>query len=163
MTDQHDVISVMLAEARQEVGVADHKASLVLTGLSVGVAALLAGMLAGDWDPQSRLSGFAEVLWWAGAVFAISAIACAGSAVWPRFQRSHPNGEVHYWGHVSSFDSIEAWMRRQSELESDPEKRNRDQLWVLSSIVTRKYQLIQWSIGLSGAGAVMFIASALIS
>lgn len=151
----------MLAETRAEVGVADHKASLVLAGVGIGFGALLGGLLAGDWSPE-RLDGAARVAWWLGAGAVIGAVGSAGSAVWPRFKTSDANEGIFYWGHCVKYKSFDAWTARLDEQDSSKRDRSRYQLWSLSHIVYKKYVSVQWSLGLAGVASLLFIFAAVL-
>ena len=91
----------MLLEAREDVSNADQKASTVLAGLGVGVGAVVGGVLAGDWRPTSMQSP-AMVLWWAGTIAVLAAMACAAFAVWPRYNTRDTAEGVYSWAHVAS-------------------------------------------------------------
>ncbi|WP_413230926.1 Pycsar system effector family protein [Occultella kanbiaonis] len=149
----------MLAEARAEVGTADAKASILLAALGVGFGALIAGLLAGDWEPAD-LEGLAEALWWIGAGFATASIVCAALAVWPRYVRSDASNGVHYWGHAATYKRLEdlACVLDSSSHE-DGRQRTRHQLWALSKIVSRKYTFVRSAIVTAGvASAALFIS-----
>jgi Family of unknown function (DUF5706) len=81
--EERRVEAAMLAEARADIGYADHKASMVLAALGIGFSALLGGLFASDWLPTD-LVGWAEVLWWIGGLLAVASVIFAGLAVWPR-------------------------------------------------------------------------------
>lgn len=149
----------MLVEARAEVSTADSKASVLLASLGIGFGALIAGLLAGDWEPAD-LDGPAEVLWWAGAAFAGASIVCAALAVWPRYVRADTSGGVHYWGHAATFDRLEDLGRAlDANSSGSGRERTRHQLWRLSKIVSRKYMFVRVAILAAGSAAVaMFIA-----
>lgn len=146
----------MLAEARNEVGAADHKASMVLAVLGIGFGALLAGLIAREWSPHD-LNMLGSIFWWAGASLAGLSVICAAGAVWPRFTLPHKTTEVFYWGHVATFNS-------QRELETALDKhpprlddRTRHQLFELSRIVARKYQCVRAAMVLSAIAAPLFL------
>ena len=76
----------ILAEARNEVGAADHKASMVLAVLGIGFGALLAGLIARDWSP-TELDVPGRTVWYVGALLADTAAAaemamCAAEHSW---------------------------------------------------------------------------------
>jgi hypothetical protein len=156
-----EVELAMLAEARNEVGAADHKASMVLAVLGIGFGALLGGLIARDWSP-STLNPWGAVLWWAAAALTAASVFSAASAVWPRFTLPARTSEVFYWGHVATFaaqhDLDKALDRHPPRLED----RTRHQLFALSTIVARKYQLVRRSMALAAVAAPLFVAAGLV-
>lgn len=149
----------MLAEARAEVALADHKASMVLAALGIGFAAVLGGFLAGDWDP-SELSGSAAVLWWVGAVLALASVIAVAAAVWPRFKTSDVDAGIAYWGHIATYKSLSALAGALDEQKGDGGSRTRQQLWRVSRIVRTKYNLVRLSFVLAGVAVALFLGAA---
>lgn len=155
-----EVELAVLAEARNEVGAADHKASMVLAVLGIGFGALLAGLLARDWSP-AELDGVGQTLWWLGALLATGSVGAAASAVWPRFTVPPRTDDVYYWGHVAAFDS-----RRELDetLDAHPptlSARTRHQLFELSHIVARKYHWVRMAMRLAGCSVPLFLLASL--
>lgn len=156
-----DVEMVMLAEARSEVATADHKASMVLVALGVGFGAVLGGLLAGDWEP-SDLDGAGEFLWWIGAVIALTSVVCAAAAVWPRYSKDDVSGGIFYWGHVATFSSLTG-LTAALDHESPPTMdRTRHQLFALSKIVNKKYNLVRTAMCLAAGACLFFLLSSLV-
>lgn len=151
---QATFVGTLLTEAREETVKADAKAGLVLASLSVGLGALLAGMIAGDWSP-SDLSYGGLWFWWPGAASLAAALACAGLAVWPRFKvpKDCP-AEITYWGEAAKCGSLKELTTALSN-RPDAAGRATNQFWILSRIVVAKYRLLQWSLALTAAGAVL--------
>lgn len=150
----------ILAEARNEVGAADHKASMVLAVLGIGFGALLAGLLARDWSP-AELEPFGRVVWTVGALLAGGSVAAAACAVWPRFTVPPPSAHVYYWGHVAAFASRDDL---DETLDAHPPTlpaRTRHQLYELSRIVARKYHWVRVAMRLAGASVPFFLLAAL--
>lgn len=159
--DPLEVELSILAEARNEVGAADHKASMVLAVLGIGFGALLAGLIAREWSP-AELSGAGRVVWALGALLAAGSVAAAASAVWPRFTVPAPPVEIYYWGHVAAFDSRAAL---DATLETHPPGlpgRTRHQLFELSRIVARKYHWVRVAMRMAGASAPFFLLAGLV-
>lgn len=150
----------MLDEARTEVAHADQKASMVMTVLGIGFAAVLGGLLAGDWKPSSYAAP-GEGLWWLGAVAALAAVICSACAVWPRYSAADVAGGIFYWGHVATFKTqkaLSAALDAQPARESD---RTRHQLHKLSRIVQRKYNLVRAAMACAGGSGCLFLLAAL--
>jgi Family of unknown function (DUF5706) len=151
----------ILAEARNEVGAADHKASMVLAVLGIGFGALLAGLIARDWSP-AELDVAGRTVWYVGALLAAGSVGAAALAVWPRFTVPPPSPQVYYWGHVAAFDSREAL---DASLDAQPPTvpaRTRHQLYELSRIVARKYHWVRVAMRLAGASVPFFVLAALV-
>lgn len=154
-----NVLEVMLAEARAEVAVADHKASMVLTALGVGYGALLGGLLAGDWRPRV-LTGWSEVVWWIGAAGAVAAVVAASLAVWPRWDASDAERGISYWGHVATFSAFAEFSDAIGNGPVNPDERVKHQLWHLSRIVQRKYSLVRIAFQGAWLSGALFLVSA---
>ncbi|AWB92867.1 hypothetical protein C3E78_12000 [Aeromicrobium chenweiae] len=151
----------ILAEARNEVGAADHKASMVLAVLGIGFGALLAGLLARDWNPRD-LDALGAFFWWVAAALASSSVAAAAMAVWPRFTVPSRTKDIFYWGHAAAFDSqrsLDAVLDRHPPTLED---RTRHQLFELSRIVAKKYRYVRLAMSLAGLSAPVFLLASLI-
>jgi hypothetical protein len=151
----------ILAEARNEVGAADHKASMVLAVLGIGFGALLGGLLARDWSPAD-LDPVGRTTWWVGAVLAGGSVAAAALAVWPRFTVPPPSSHVYYWGHVAAFTSREALDRTLDAHPPTLPARTRHQLYELSRIVARKYHWVRVAMRLAAMSVPFFLLAAVV-
>lgn len=156
-----DVELAMLTEARNEVGAADHKASMVLAVLGIGFGAVLAGLIARDWSP-AELNPAGTVLWWTGALAAVSSVVAASSAVWPRFTLPPRSEVVFYWGHVATFRTLPELEDALDEHPPRLEDRTRHQLFELSRIVARKYSCVRIAMQLSAVAAPLFLLAGLL-
>lgn len=149
----------MLEEARAEVALADHKASMVMTVLGVAFAAILGGLLAGDWKP-SNYHAPGEGFWWMGAAVAVGAVASAASAVWPRYTVLDVSKGIFYWGHVATFKTLHDLCDALDDQPNRESDRTRHQLHKLSKIVQRKYNLVRAAMVLASvSGMLFFVAS----
>lgn len=150
----------LLLESREEVGRADSKAAIILASAGVGAAALLGGLIAGSWSPI-QLSNAIEWVWWLG-------LACLGVALVQLSRcllpttKNQQSGKVDYFGDVLRFSSPEALRDALSDDEGGHESRAIRQLFVISSIVERKYQRLRSALILLGAASSLFTASVLI-
>lgn len=151
-----DVELSILAEARNEVGAADHKASMVLAVLGIGFGALLAGLIAQDWSP-SDLNVFGRVAWGAGALLALGSVVSAGCAVWPRFTVPSKPSEIFYWGQVAAFVSQDELNVALDKNSPTLEGRTRHQLFELSRIVATKYKLVRLAMKLAAMSFPFFL------
>lgn len=156
-----DVELAMLTEARNEVGAADHKASMVLAVLGIGFGALLAGLIARDWSPNELNTG-GQVLWWSGAMSATASVIAAANAVWPRFKIVKSPPTVFYWGHVAAFEDQRDLERALDKRPPELEDRTRHQLFELSTIVAKKYRRVRAAMILSIPAAVLFLGASFV-
>lgn len=152
--------ALMLAETRAEVAVADHKASMVFAASGIGLSAVLGGVLAGSWQPSS-LTGVWELVWWVGAVLAVTAVASSALAVWPRYRTSDPAVGFYYWGDVARCGSCDAFVDAFREESASQTDRTLRQLWTLSRIVDRKYFYVRAAFVLLAASAPLFLLAGL--
>lgn len=150
----------ILAEARNEVGAADHKASMVLAVLGIGFGAVLGGLIARDWSPGD-LNGFGRSTWTVGALLAGGSVFSAGSAVWPRFTVPAKTREVHYWGHVAALESSHELTEILDEQPPSLTDRTRHQMFELSHIVARKYAWVRTAMRLAAASVPFFLVAGL--
>jgi hypothetical protein len=151
----------ILAEARNEVGAADHKASMVLAVLGIGFGALLAGLLARDWSPAD-LEPLGRACWVVAVLLAGGSVAAAAAAVWPRFTVPPASEHVYYWGHVAAYESR---AELEATLAAHPPTlpaRTRHQLFELSHIVARKYHWVRVAMRLSAASVPFFLLSSMV-
>jgi hypothetical protein len=153
---ERHVEEAMLAEARADISYADHKASMVLAALGIGFSALLGGLLANNWRPTDLVS-WGEAAWWIGGVCALASVIFAGLAVWPRVGSKTPGDDVYYWGDVCRFASVDALTTHLDQSPIDVLARTRNQLWVISGIVARKYLMIRRSMALGLAAVALFL------
>lgn len=158
-----DVELAILAEARHEVGTADHKCQMVLAVLGIGFGAVLGGLIASDWDPRD-LSGASQVVWFLGALLASGSVVAAAAAVWPRYSipRNAPT-EVFYWGHVAALatpQQLDAALDARPPALAD---RTRHQIFELSHIVGRKYAAVRLAMVLAAASAPCFLIAGLLN
>lgn len=65
----------LLAETREEIVRADTKAEILFAACGVVVAAVLAGMITGDWSPED-LDRVATVVFWMGSGRASASFMC---------------------------------------------------------------------------------------
>lgn len=158
--EQIELEQAMLDEARSEVAAADRKATLVLTSLSVGVSALLAGVIGGDWKPSDLAEGY-QLIWWAGAVLAAGSIVAAAGAVWPRWSPPRKDSVVQYWGDAVYFARVEDLRAALDGSSEDARARVLGQLLALSRIVVTKYRLVRLSFRLAAVAVLLLTIAAL--
>lgn len=135
---------------------ADQKASIILAATGVIFSAFMGVLIAKNWGP-STLHGYRPVIWWFGAGLAICSVVSAASAVWPRYSKSDLGNGITYWGHVASFDNLLAFSKALDATPLDNSYRVRHQLWHMSRVVNRKYNLIRFSLTFAGFSAVCFM------
>lgn len=100
-SDHIKLASQILREAREELGRADGKAGLLLAAAGVGIGAVLAGLLAQDWDP-AKLHDSVEWLWWIGTIAGLCGPVALSCAVWPRttYRKNRNPKKVAFFGDV---------------------------------------------------------------
>src|SRR4051794_18331127 len=101
MPDVEAHAKTLLAETRDELARADDEATTLLGVNGILIAAVLAGVIAGNFTP-GELTSWREPLFWigAGGVLLAEALLCA--AVFPKV--SHPRHSPmppRYFGHVA--------------------------------------------------------------
>lgn len=140
--------SELLERTSSQAERADTKASILLAGILAvagGVSAVLSGA---KWNPAAQPT-LIQVAWWVAVVAAVVALACLGSAVYPRMQHRKITGErpvVGYFGDVVMLPSVEVLSTRLQASPDDAIDIAIDQLWQLSHIGSTKYWLIRWAI-----------------
>jgi hypothetical protein len=104
----------------------------------------------------------AEFLWWVGGACAVASVLFAGLAVWPRVGDPHDT-HVFYWGDVRPrFESDTALGEFLNANPIDAVARTRNQFWVISGIVRRKYRMIRRAMVLGTAAIGFLIVSGLV-
>jgi len=136
--------AALLAEAREEIGRADSKASILLAASGVAAGALLAGIVGGSWSP-SGLGPAIQAVWWSGVVAAAAGVWNLAAAIYPRTRRvgTARTGHIEYFGDILAFgdpDALMAALRRECAAGIEPVA---DQLRQISLIVDRKYRHIR--------------------
>ena len=148
MTDPAGFVEGILDETRDEINRADTKASILLGGTGVAVAALVGAMYAA----KIKTDDLDAIIWAFGlmsaAAFAAS-IALLGAAVMPRIGKATP-GRARYFMDHAQYDDINE-LQKAIEFElTDVELRHLHQVRDLARIVKTKYQLAilgEWSAG----------------
>ena len=153
---QRDIQRDMLSAALAEVAIADTKASILLAALGIGFGSVFGGFLEGDWDP-TQLGRAASVVWWIGAVLALSSVAATAYSLWPRYRMNRRPAEIYYWGHVAAFRSFSDFLSTLEASTVTVDQRVKHELWYVSRVVHRKYTLIRVALLLAGAASVIFV------
>jgi Family of unknown function (DUF5706) len=155
--------AAVLAAAREELGLADHKAEVLVAGTGVAVGALVAGLLAGNWSPFELANGV-EWLWWVGVVCSAGAIACLGSSLYPRTRRrGDSSGIVAYYADVLAYPATNDLVAALHRSASSGTGSMADQLRQVSRIVACKYRLIQVALWLLTAAVLCCTTAVLIN
>lgn len=154
--------SNILREAREELGRADGKASLLLAATGIIIGALLAAFLAGTWHP-SKLKDCVEWLWWVGtAVGSLGTLALA-AAVFPRtkYRSNRRPGIVAYFGDVVGLSVEELRLGLEGTARNEGSA-TLDQLKAVSVVVDKKYRWIQMGMVLLGVAALCCVLAVLV-
>lgn len=148
----------LLTETREELSRADGKAATLMSASGVVVSVLLAGAIAGNWNPTEL--GKWQVLWWPGAAAGIAGVVAFATAVWPRVSHPGSKEELSYFGHVAEYKSVEDLEAALRAKVSAPVKdRTADQVLTVSRIVHAKYRCVRLGMGLLGAGLGLCVAA----
>lgn len=160
MSAHHGHLRSLLDETREEINRADGKANLLLTAAGLGVAALVAGLVAGDIDPMGA-AGAVQVTGSAAGVLLAAGLTAVGAAVFPRLG-DPMQGRAHYFMEAAQFDDAESLHEAIVNDHSAAGARESQQLLVLSKAVRYKYRLIRLAQVLLGAGMLSAAAAALL-
>jgi hypothetical protein len=134
----------LFEDARSELGRADSKGSILLTGGGIVLSALTGAIIGGDWTP-SKLDSFAgRAAFFLGFVAVIGGIICIGMAVIPQVRKPPESEYAFYFGQLAHIDRAEAG-RRIANTVNVLTERAVDQAWWMSKIALRKYRLIRRS------------------
>lgn len=150
--------AVLLAEARNEIPHADQKASILLAGLGIGTGVLLGSLLRSEASPGD-IGSLQFAFWCGGVLSGAASVAAAIAAVWPRSSRRPPRGIVTYWAHAAAFGSIDELRHHLDSHEAEEADRSIAQLWHVSRVLARKYQLIRVALSSTGVSLALFLAS----
>lgn len=152
--------SELLAETREEIVRADTKAAILFTAFGIAVAAVLAGLIAGDWSPNDLDRGATAVFWVGGGSAVVSFLAL-GYALWPRMKHKQADGPAGYFLKIREYDDLDA-LRTALKRSAESDDRPVEQLKVVSDIAWNKFvgiriAMLLYGFGLAAcAGAVIF-------
>ena len=147
--------STLLVEAREELGRADSKVSILLAAAGVA-ASVLAGASVAKGASFTHLPLWAEILGAVGFGSYVLGTSALGLALLPRTKHHSAPAEPYFFGHVATYrtpDTLAPALKRAAECA---ERRTIDQLWHVSRIVVRKYQLLRAGMILLSVGLLLF-------
>jgi hypothetical protein len=156
--DEHRLAQLLLAETREELTRADGKASLLLAALGIGISAILAAILAGNWSPFKLDEPYGG-LWWAGSVFTGASFFCLCAAVYPRVKHRSASRGVTYFGDVAALKTTGELRAALKRSETDPAERSVTQLHVVAWLVARKYRFIRCGLVTLGTAIVLVLTA----
>lgn len=157
-----DVSAALLKDTREELNRADGKAATLMSASGVVVSVLLAGAIAGQWDP-TELGGW-QWLWWPGAVAGVAGVVAFAVAVWPRVSHTGPKEELAYFGHVAQYKNVQDLEKALASKNSAPTSdRTSDQLLTVSKIVSAKYWWVRLGMLLLGAALLLCTSAVIMS
>jgi hypothetical protein len=157
---EHGLAKLLLAESREELTRADGKASILLAALGLGISAILAAILAGDWSPFKLKEPY-QGLWWGGSTSAGLSLLCLVLAVYPRVTHQSASKGVTYFGDVAALETVDELRAALKRSETDAAGRSVTQLHVIARLVARKYRFIRWGLIALGAAIVLTVAAVL--
>jgi hypothetical protein len=158
--DEHELAKTLLAESREELTRADGKAALLLAALGIGLSAILAAILAGDWSPFDLKEPY-QGLWWAGSSFAGVSLFSLCAAVYPKVRHDNPAGGVSYFGDIAPLKTVSALRAALKRSETDLAERTVSQLHVIARLVDRKYRFLRIGLVALGLGIAFTLAAVL--
>lgn len=154
-----DYARLLLDETREDLGRADSKVSVLLSTAGI-IASIVAGAIAaGRWRPTG-LALWAQVVWWVGVAVASLGVVALSSALFPRIGHPEDKSALRYFGHVAQFESLEEFLGALNKISDQAVVRIASQLWLISKILVRKYDLIRFALIAFGIAAVMLISAA---
>lgn len=157
-----ELARTILREAREELGRADGKASILLAAIGVVIGAIFAAILGGSWHP-SHLDNNMQWLWWGGATTGLAGATAFGSAVFPRttYRSKRRPGIVAYFGDVVGL-SPEQLKHGLVRTANHPDDATLDQVRAISSVVDKKYRAIQTGIILTATTGALWVVAVLV-
>jgi MFS family permease len=153
---EHKLAQTLLVESREELTRADGKASILLAALGIGISAILAAILAGDWSPF-KLDQPYQRIWWVGSGFAAVAFFCLCAAVYPKVKAKG----VTYFGDVAALKTVDELRAALKRSETDPAERSATQLHVIARLVDRKYRYIRFGLIALGIAIALMLGAVL--
>jgi MFS family permease len=157
---EHKLAQTLLVESREELTRADGKASILLAALGIGISAILAAILAGDWSPF-KLDQPYQRIWWVGSGFAAVAFFCLCAAVYPKVKRKTKAKGVTYFGDVAAPKTVDELRAALKRSETDPAERSATQLHVIARLVDRKYRYIRFGLIALGIAIALMLGAVL--
>lgn len=157
---EHELAKTLLAESREELTRADGKASLLLAALGLGISAILAAILAGDWKPFELEQPY-QGAWWMGSGFAGASFFCLCAAVYPKVKHRRAAKGVTYFGDVAALKTADALREALKRSETDPAERSVTQLHVVARLVGRKYRYIRLGLISLGVAIALMLGAVL--
>ena len=151
---------LLLAEAREEVGRADQKASILFAGAAVAMAAIVQGLVGSGWSPADLGMPW-TIGWWLTTGLSIGALFCLARAVVPRTKASGaklPN-HVFYFENAADFSGTAELQAALLGDETSRLHRSVHQLWHISRIVRTKYTWIRRAMVCLGASLVIALVT----
>jgi hypothetical protein len=147
---------LLLAEARDEIGRADQKASIMLAGAGVAIAAIVQGLVGSGWKPNDLGQPWTSV-WWLATAASMAGLFCLVQAVIPR-TRAAGTRQGHHIFYFENVADYAGTAELQEALLADASSRLHravHQLWHVSRIVRWKYRWIRRGLWLLGAAIVL--------
>jgi MFS family permease len=140
----------LLMETREEIVRADTKAAILFTAFGIAVAAVLAGLIAGNWSPKDLDRG-ATVVFWVGSGSAFVSFLALGYALWPRIKHEKAEHPASYYLQIHKYDDLNA-LRTALKQGAESGDRPVEQLKVMSDIAWSKFMGIRLAMLLYGFG-----------
>jgi hypothetical protein len=140
------------------INMADNKAAFVVFGAAALAAYLRPDVASWIAHPVAAPAALVRVL---AMLLMIAASVCAVVVIAPRARGTGLS--LTYWGGIAAHASSAEYIRAVSGRSADElGKTLLEQCYVISELAVRKFQWLQWSVWLAGAGFLLVLIAALI-
>lgn len=156
-------LAALHTEVRQELVRVDTKISVLLQTFMVTVSVVVAGAVAGQWNPTTELGGIGELLWWVGVALIGGAVVLLLFTLNPVTSHADVRTEApRYYGDVKRYNNKTEFREGLDRVAGAAgEERLVDQTYLLSHLVSRKYSNVHWATGMFVGGAAVAVFGAL--
>ncbi|MFF7749560.1 Pycsar system effector family protein [Streptomyces sp. NPDC007971] len=142
----------LLSTVREDLGRADSKAAVLLSGTLALPAFLIGWHGAPGWHGPADLTLVLAAVLWAGAVIALIGV------LMPRTRTVRGRNGVTYFGDLAASRDLEALAAQVAEAGHDPAEWLLVQAVDVSSILSAKYRAIRWGMGSLALSAALALA-----
>lgn len=163
MAETERLAKDLLDRTRAETTQAENKAAILLAGILAGAG----GIAAADGDKLISVSRpwYTAVPLWAAAATILAAIACLTAAIYPRSvtRTGDRIAAIGYFGDVATLGSPLELHTLLSEPGMNVLDVWIDQIWQTSALVSRKYRLVRWAVGLLAVAATLIVITVVLA
>ena len=149
------------AETREELQRIDAKASVLLGLLGAATFFLAGALVVGDVD-MDQLHYVLRYLFYAALAAGLAALGLITAALTPRTANPTPASHLNYFGHVSSYATVDDFRDALEQRAGNRLERLAEQTLTLSKIVRRKYRLTTVGVWCFGGATVLMVLVAML-